>query len=180
MNAVEEIQEAMLGWRDIAQRRPGWQARFRPTPEGLRAAVVFYALAVVLNVAMQMLLARQFTVPQVIVNLLLNFAPLAGLLIGVWGSLVALRRLPALLDVLVPATWALGFLLIVGLPLTLLPLPTGPLLLLALAYLYYLLVRTACGFSAGLAIAFAAVCLVLLVAVPSSLYMLVANLFGLS
>jgi hypothetical protein len=180
VNAVEEIRQALLGWRDLAQFRPGWRARFVPTPEGLRTAATFYGLAVVLNVGLQMAIAGQAGVAQVVVNLGLNVVPLAGLALAVAASLWALGLGERLFAVLVPATWALAFALIAGMPLSLLQLPAGALLLIALAYLYYRLGRAACAFPPGLGAAFAAICLVLLVALPLSLYMLVAAVPGLS
>lgn len=180
MSAFEEIAQAVFGWRDLLQRQKGWHTRFRLDAGGLRSALTLFAAASVLNVLLQMLLARQFTVLQVLVNLALNVAPVAGLIVAVWGTLFALQRLEALFAVMVPAVWALAFAMIAGLLLTLLPLPSGVLLVVGLGYLYYRLGRMACGFSFGVGLSFAFVSVLLLVAVPLTLYMLVAALPGIS
>jgi hypothetical protein len=175
-----QIVEAAAGWRDLLRRRPGWQGRFDLSRQGLKVAGGLYLVAVVLNVALQMILAGQITPLQLVANLAINLLPLLGLGLGVAITVLALRQRGALYPLLVPATFALAFALLIGMPLSLIELPIGPLLLIGLAYLLVRLGQAACGFGLRTSIAFAALCLVLLVALPAILYMLLAAIPGVS
>jgi hypothetical protein len=171
MNILRAFSGAILGWRAILGGRQDWARYFALTGPGLATALVLYLL-----LAFLILLAGAETSAlhplNIVVGLFVFGLYVAALAISVVATKAMLRWQGSILDLLVPGTYAMILFLLVGAVLA----PLGPLgLALALAVialLTYRLARAAGGWSIGISAAFAVLTVVLLVAMPMTLYML--------
>jgi hypothetical protein len=174
VNPVGEAVQAALGWRDLLFRRADWQARFRLSPEGLATAIGVYVIVVVINLLVLLLGAQPEALTGVVVNLALNVLPVVGLIAAIAGSAAVLQKAQHTFPLLVPAVHGLALMLLLGVVLALSGVPAGPLLLVLFGYMLYRLGRAAASFSPALSIAFSALCVLALVALPLTLYMVIA------
>lgn len=171
MNILRALSGAVLGWRAILGGRPDWTQYFASTGPGFATALVLYLL-----VAFLILLAGSGAAALDPVNVAMGFFVfglyVAALALSAVATKAMLRWQGTILDLLVPGTYAMILFLLVGTVLA----PLGPLglalALAAIAYLIYRLGRAAGGWSIGISAAFAVLTVVLLVAMPMTLYML--------
>lgn len=172
MTIFGELKDAAAGWLDIIAGRPGGGERFNATQPGLVNALVWYFAMVLVTMLVQGLALGMPGSGQVLTGVLVNALPLLGVFVVIVVT-VKLFALPILATaLLVPATYAMTFVLAIGLPLSLLG---GGMfanaMLGALGYMLYRVGRNIGGLGIGIAIAFAALSIVVLVALPIGLYM---------
>jgi len=175
MNLPRAFRGAIEGWGELLRNRVGWRDGFDFGPSGLLAAFTWYFLLVVGTIVIQFMRGGRGTVEQVLLTTAINILPVVGIAIAIGLSIFALRAKTSFNALLVPALYAMTFMLILGIPLSFIEVPTGPLLLALLGYALYREGRAIAGFPVTLSIAFAALCVVLLVALPLSLYMVSAT-----
>jgi hypothetical protein len=174
MNIVASIQSAITGWFDIFAGRAAWYERFLFNVAGLAQAIVifgFVALACIFAHAAGM--GAAIPSPSVLIVQLIGLAmPLLALVLTVYISRAILRFDTPPLELIVPGIYLLAVYLIVG---TLLDFG-GPifavLVYLLVAYALFQQAKVCAKLSVANSIAYAFLALVLLVALPSSLYML--------
>ncbi|KRA95131.1 hypothetical protein ASD83_20160 [Devosia sp. Root685] len=165
------LKEALAGWIAMVRGEADWQRHFAISAAGLTTALVLFLFFALLSIA---LATADVGIPNffgLIIALLVQSLSILALLIGI---LVTRRMVPGevrLLDLLVPGIYALIAYLVVG---TLLSLIAGPVLILlwiGLAVLLFYLGWRAAEWNIGVAAAFAALTMVLLVGMPVTLYM---------
>ena len=173
MNPLHELKQAAIGWLDLIAGRPSGAERFNFSRGGLIRAVSFYFLMVLLTMVVLGIAGGMPSYTQVFFGLLINALPLLTVAAVIALTLWLMRPGVTVTEMLVPAAYALGFLLLVGLPLSLV---FGDLfanaMLGALGYLLYREARDIAGMRMGVSIAFAVLTVAVLVALPIGLYML--------
>ncbi|HHY48849.1 MAG TPA: hypothetical protein GYA10_03795 [Alphaproteobacteria bacterium] len=176
MNALAELGNAARGWRDLILARPDGAARFTATPAGLVNAIGFYIAMVLLAILVQSVVFGSAAPAQVFFGLAANLLPLASIALVVTGTRLARVTEAGLLALMVPATYALGLLLAIAVPVALIGGGFFSNALLGLlGWGYFRLARTIGKMNIGVAIAFAALSIVALVALPLGLYMLTVS-----
>ena len=104
-------------------------------------------------------------------GILVNTLPLLALWAVIWATAKMLTI--SAIGLMVPTTYAMGFILLIGLPLSLIAGEMfGTALLGALGFMFYRAARAAGKLNVSLSLAFAIVSILALVAMPIGLYML--------
>lgn len=172
MSALEELKQAGIGWLDIIASRPGGAERFERSGRGLGNAVAFYFLMVLFTILVQGVSTGFPSYDQIFVGLVVNALPLLGVALVILATIRMLRLGIPVNALLVPTIYALAFILLVGLPLSLF---FGNIfanaMLGALGYMLYRAGREIAKLNIGISIAFAVLAIVVLVALPIGLYM---------
>ncbi len=174
MTAVADLSNSFRGWGDIIVGRPNGEKQFRLTNAGLLAALLTFALALLLSVAAQSAALGMPGLGQVVLGLLIQSATVALLGMAISRTLKFLGLGVPLLALLVPALYGLAYIEVLAIPLTLIGPNAGILALAVLGFMLYRLARMVGLMPLGVAIAFAVLCVLVLVAVPNALYMLVS------
>lgn len=171
MSALREVGDASLGWLDLLAGRPDAMAKFNVSRIGWRNAGLFYGVVVLLNIATYIVILGRVDPLGALVQIVPYALPLASLYLVCATTARLLRQ--DVMGLLVTGTYALAFLLLVSLPLTLVVGPelAAPMLGL-IAYFLYRSARVAGGLSIGLSIVYAVLTPVVLVLVSIGLYML--------
>ncbi|MHB1110234.1 MAG: hypothetical protein ACYCZU_07965 [Devosia sp.] len=173
MNALEELKQAAIGWLDIIANRPGGAERFNRSGCGLANAVGFYFAMVLFTILVQGVSISFPSYDQIFLGAVVNGLPLLGVALVIFATVRLLRLGIVTNALLVPAVYALAFLLLIGLPLSLF---FGNMfanaMLGALGYMLYRAARDIAKLSIGVSIAFAVLAIAVLVAPPIGLYML--------
>jgi len=172
METLSQFNEAAVGWYRLVMRRPDWREHFVLTRQGLFVALAGYFGIVVLAILIQGAISGTADFGRLGVNLIANAMPLLGAVLAIILTVAILRLKVPIIDMLVPATHALTLLLIAGFVLAIVGGILAPVLLALLAYMFYRGGREILGLSIVFALAYAALSIVLLVALPMSLYML--------
>lgn len=176
MNPVADLSESFRGWAEIVAGRDDAARRFRLTGSGPLVAYGWLLVAVLLSVAAQSVAVDR--VPS-IVQLLLGLVGQAitlGVLALVMAKTLHFIKLQVPLNrLLIPVVYALAYMFVVSVPLTLLGPYTGILAVLAVGYLIFAGARRLAGMGLSTAIAFAVLCVIVLVVVPNALYILLAE-----
>lgn len=166
------LTNALAGWQMIVRGQPGWRDRFTLSAAGMTAALSVFAFVAFLAVAfasMSIGMPSGFGVLAVMVVLAL---PIISLLFTLVTTRNILKSETPMLPVLVPGIYAMtAFLLIEGV----LAMIGGPIVMLAwfgVGYLLFRLTRMASDWNIGVAVGFAVLTVVLLVAMRFALYML--------
>jgi len=171
MRMLRALRGAVLGWRAILAGREEWRTQFSLTGPGLATALVLYFLLAFLIFLAGAGAAALHPV-NVVMGLFVFGLYVAALAISAFATRAILRWQGAVLDLLVPGTYAMMLFLLLGALLA----PLGPsslaLALAAIAFLVFRLGQVAGGWSVGISAAFAVLTVVLLVALPMTLYML--------
>ncbi|SEP70517.1 hypothetical protein SAMN05428969_0545 [Devosia sp. YR412] len=166
------ISNAVTGWMMILRGEPGWRERFSISTPGLIIALIIYACAAFLAVAIASTSIGMPSLPGVLAAMFVLGLPVIALVLTLLGTRMGLKSNEPIYPILVPGTYVLtAFLLIEGA----LAMIGGPVVMLAwvgLGYLLYRLARAATGWNLGIAAAFAVLTVVLLVAMRMALYML--------
>lgn len=174
MNPLTELGNAAIGWLDLVGNRPNAREKFSLTRAGLVTMLGWYfAIVVLVRLVQQAVLFG--TLPggeALVVTIAYNALPLLVLWLMALGTVQFLRPELGVLPLLVPAGYALTFVVIVGLPVSLFSSSASAVLQGILGYMLFRLGREIGGFSLGVAIGFAVLTILLLVAIPVGLYML--------
>ena len=173
MTALEDLRNAVVGWYEVLRARPGGAARFNVTRAGLINALLVYLLVVVVTLVVQGSMGQLANVSDLSISAAVNVLPLMGIAFAILVTVTALQLDVAFTTLAVPAVYAMAFVLLIQLPLSLW---AGGLfsnaILAFLAYMLYREGREVGKMSIGVSIAFAALSIIALVALPSGLYML--------
>jgi len=176
VNAFSELRQAGIGWLDMIAGRPGGAEKFNASRAGLINATGCYFFLVVLTMVALSLLEGFPGLDQALIGLLVNALPLLGVWAVIWATVRFITPELPVLTLMVPATYAMAFILLAGLPLSLFAGNSlANALLGALGYMLYRAARDVAKLSIGLSIAFELLCIVVLVALPIGLYMLTSG-----
>lgn len=166
------LRNAVIGWAMLLRGEEGWRGRFAFTPAGFATALIIFIFTTFLAVAITSTGIGMPSLIGVVAAMFVLALPLTALVVVLLGTRMAMKSDEPVLDVLVPATYALtafllaeGFLAMLG----------GPVVMLAwlgVAYLLYRLVRVATTWNVAISAGFAVLTVVLLVAMRLALYML--------
>ena len=171
MNAFSVLWRAVLGWLDLLTARPDAAEKFTLTRTGLVNAAGFYIAAVLAVLVIEVGLSGFPGWGAVALSLAVNIARLAGIWLVAWLTVRAMGG--SFLGIVVPATYAMGFVLVLALPLAYLAGSNVTVALLGVrAFLFYRAARQLGGLGLGISVAFGILCIVVLAAIPLGLYML--------
>ena len=166
------LKDALAGWIAIVRGEADWARHFALTAAGLTTALVLFVLFALLSVALASANVGMPSFMGLVIAILVQSLSILALLGGIHFTRKMVPGKTPMLALLVPGIYALIAYLILG---TVLSLIAGPVLILlwvGLAFLLYCLGRRAGGWTIGVAAAFAALTMVLLVGMPMTLYML--------
>jgi hypothetical protein len=172
VTALGHFNMAARGWYLITLGRPGGRELFVPTWQGLLVAIAGYFGAVLLGIVFQSLLIGVPNILELLAGLGINALPLIGFVAATLGTIAALRVQRHPLEMLVPGIHAITMLLIAGFLMSAVLPGLASLLLGLLLFMLFRAGREILGLNFALALAYAALTIVLLVALPTSLYML--------
>jgi hypothetical protein len=172
METLNQFNDAAAGWYKLVMRQPGWRERFVLTPQGLLVALAGYFGIVVLAILIQGALSGTADLGRLALSIVANSLPLAGVVLAIVVTVLFLRIKVPMIEMVVPAVHALTLLLLAGFVLAIVGGILAPVLLALLGYMFYRGGREILGLSIAFALAYAALSIVLLVALPMSLYML--------
>ena len=175
MTVLDQFRDAAIGWYALALHRPGWQGRFVATQAGLLVALGGYFAAVILAILIQGLSIGAPGILELIGAIGINALPLLGIVAALYGTRLMLPLKAPVLAMLVPAIHAVTLLLVAGYVLSMILGGLATLLLGLLGYLLYRGGKEILGLGFAFALSYAALSVVLLVALPASLYMLMAQ-----
>jgi len=180
MNALPEFWAAVLGWLDLVAGRKDAAGKFNLSRAGLINATGCYFAVVLLSLAVAAAMGQSPGFVGTLISVVLNAVPLLAVWLVIWGTVATLRSPSGTLALLVPATYAMGLILIVRLPLQLLaPGLFSNALLGALCFMLYRGARGVAGLGIGSALAFAILCAVALVLVTVGVDMLASSGAGI-
>jgi hypothetical protein len=172
VNPVDGLTGAWSGLGLIVAGKREAAGFFTPTFAGLFIALVWFALALILSAAAQSMAVGLPSVAQLVVGFVIQGTTVAVLAVATATTISFLKLEASVLEVLVPIVYFMGLMQVLAIPLILL----GPnVQLIAVFVLGLLIWRTATvlgGMRTTTALAFALLCLLVLVAVPNALYML--------
>jgi hypothetical protein len=174
VNALDQYRDAAIGWYELALHRPDWRGKFVTTRDGLLVALAGYFSIVIVAILVQGLTIGVPGVLELIAAVGVNALPVVGVVLALLVTRQFLRLTVPIFDMLVPGIHALTMLLIAGFALSLLGGVLSIVLLALLAYLFYRGGREILGLGVALAVSYAGLTIVLLVALPASIYMLLA------
>jgi hypothetical protein len=164
-----------LAWRGLALTVAGKReaaGMFNPTLAGLMVALGWFLVALLLSAAAQSAAIGLPSLMELAVGVLIQAVTVAALALVTAQSLHFLRLDVPATQLFVPMVYCMALIQILAIPLTLL----GPNAQLIAVFVLGLLVWRAgvvvAGMRNGIAIAFALLCLMVLVVVPNALYML--------
>jgi hypothetical protein len=178
MNIWAALRNAAIGWVMLLRGEDGWRERFAFTPAGLVTGLIIFIFTTFLAVAITSANIGMPSLIGVVAAMFVLALPLTSLVVVLLGTRMTLKSDEPVLDVLVPASYALTvFLLVEGL----LAMLGGPVVMLAwlgLGYMLYRLARVATTWNVAISAGFAVLTVVLLVAMRLALYMLSTTAAG--
>jgi hypothetical protein len=174
VNPFNQLRKSFDGWADIVSGKPTAPGHFDTGRGGFIVALGWLVVAVLFSIAAQSAaigLPPLSAVLQGLVTQVLTFVAL-GLVIA--QTLRFLRRSTPLLALLVPIVYALAYVFVLAVPLTLIG-PNAALIAMAgLALLLFRAARVLAGLPTATSIAFAVLCVIVLVVVPNALYIVLS------
>lgn len=180
MNALPEFWAALLGWLDLIAGRKDVADKFTLSRAGLINATGAYFAVVLLSLAVAAVLGQNPGFIGAAVAIVLNAMPLAAIWLVIWGATALLHPVSGALSLLVPATYAMAFILVLRLPLQFVaPGVFSNALLGALCFMLLRGARGVAGFGIGAALGYALVCAVALVLTTIGVYMLATGGAGI-
>ena len=172
MNPLADLTNSFRGWREIIAGKPAALDNFRIGSSGLAVAAATLAIAILLSVATQSAATGLPSLSQLIFGLLAQAITVALLGLVMRQMLRQLRVALGLNTLLIPTLYALAYVFVLAIPLTLIGPNAALIAMLGLGILIYRLVRVAADVKPALSVAFATLCVIVLVVVPNALYML--------
>ena len=166
------LRNAAVGWFGILAGWTDWRKGFVFSRAGFATALVIYFLVGFMVIVLGAIDTGLPGVIGTVVNLLVQGINILVLVASVFITKSTLRSPAPMLEILVPGIYGLAFYLIVGSLLAMLDLQLVGLVLVGLAYILFRLGRAAGGWTIGASMAFGVFTVLLLVAVPISIYML--------
>ena len=178
MNPLGELADAVRGWGHILRGRADAAGFFKTGAAGVTVGAGYFVLALLLSVAAQ---SAAIGMPgpgqgQVLFGLVVQAVTVAVLTLAIARSLRFFRLNVPFTTLLVPVLYALAFSFVIGIPLTLMGPNVALIVVFALGYLIFRAAMVLAGMRFGVALAFALLCVIVLVVVPNGLYMLASVL----
>lgn len=175
MNPVAELSQSFRGWAELVAGKPEAGRYFHLNGTGPLIAYGWLLVAVLLSVAAQ---SAALGLAPSLVQVLIEIAGKAitvGLLALVMAQTLHFIKLQLPLNaLLIPIVYALSYMFVVSVPLTFISPALGILVVLAVGFLTYRAARVVAEMGLSTAIAFAVLCVIVLVVVPNALYILSA------
>lgn len=166
------LRDAVQGWAEIIQGRGSWREQFSFSAAGLVTALFIFFFFAFLAIAFGSMGTGMPAIIGVLIALAVQGLAVLALVIGVVLAKMVLKSDAPVMGFLVPGVYALVFYLILGSILAALGGSMIVLALLAIGGMFFRLGRMAGGWTIGVSAAFAVFTVVLLVAMPLTLYML--------
>ncbi|HZY67852.1 MAG TPA: hypothetical protein VFE52_04665 [Devosia sp.] len=176
MNPIADLTAAGRGLSLIAKGDPKAAGAFRASLSALIVALGWLALALILSAAAQSAAAGPPSLFQLTIGLLIQGLTVAALALVTWQTTRFLRLPIPLLRLLVPTVYLLALVQLLAIPLALLGPNAQLIAVLFLALALWRAARVLGDMGAGVALAFALLCLMVLVVVPNALYILLSQL----
>lgn len=176
MNPFAELRAALIGWADIVAAKPEAARHFRITVAGFFVALMWFLIAVLLSIAAQSAAIGMPSAPQVMLGLVGQGLTLGILAVTIAQTLHFLRTGVHLYELLIPIMYALAFVFVLAVPLTLIGPNVALLAVLGMGVAIYLAAKRLAGLQNGVALALGALCVIVLVVVPNALYILFLQL----
>lgn len=173
MNLVGSVQSAISGWFDIFAGRPGWRDRFDFNAVGLVGALVVYGFVALASI----FAGAVYGLPsplQLIAKLLLMALPLVAVTIAVFATRAMLGLTADPLEMIIPAIYIFAVYVLIASAFSFIGPVLNPILLVLAGVVMFRQARVVANLSVTISVAFALLTVVLLVALPASLYMLMA------
>jgi hypothetical protein len=172
VNPIDDLSQA---WRGLALTVAGKReaaGHFSPTVGGLAVALGWLLLALLLSAAAQSMAVGMPSVTQLAIGIFIQAVTVTVLAVATAQSLHFLKLGIAMTELFVPMVYFMALIQVMAIPLVLL----GPNTQLIAVFILGLLIWRAgiviAGMRNGVAIAFALLCLMVLVVVPNALYIL--------
>ncbi len=172
MNPLAELTASFRGWAESLAGKSTAREHFRTDAGSVAVAAVTLAIAILLSVAAQSAVVGLPSPGQVLFGLSVQAITMLALAAALGWALRFLKLRVGLNTLLVPALYALGYMFVLGIPLTLIGPDAALIAVLGLGVLLYFAARRAGRMPMGISVAFAALCVIVLVVVPNALYML--------
>lgn len=174
MNPLGDLTLSFRGWAEIFAGKPSAGANFRTDVAGLAAAAAALLVAVLLSLAAQSVVIGMPGWPQIAFGLLGQAITVAllGVVVAQTLKFLQVRVVPNAL--LVPVLYALAYVFVLSIPLTLIGPNAALIAIFGLALMIWRAGTVLAGMRNGVSIAFAMLCVIVLVVVPNALYMLSA------
>jgi hypothetical protein len=166
------LRNAGIGWTKLLRSEDGWRDHFALTRAGLATALVIFIFTTFLVVAITSISIGLPSLIGVVAAMFVLALPLTSLVVVLLGTRMTLKSDDPVLDVMVPASYALTAFLIAEGVLAMIGGPVVMLAWLGLAYMLYQLARSATTWNVAISAGFAVLTVMLLVAMRLALYML--------
>jgi hypothetical protein len=176
VHPLAELSASFRGWAEILADKPTASEYFRTGTGGLVAAAITLAIAILLSAAAQSAAMGLPSLGQVLFGLIGQAITMVALALAIGWVLRVLKLRVALNVLLVPALYALSYMFVLSVPLTVIGPNAALIAVFGLGVLLFFLGRRLGRMPTGISVAFAILCVIVLVVVPNALYML-ASLF---
>lgn len=174
MNLFNQMVQAVIGWGEIITGRDTARERFGRDADAGLVALLAYCAVMAVVVALQVI---QFGAPQPValaMGILVNMLPVAVLGLVTVPTYLALKRGSSPFELMVPGIYLLALVLLVGIPLSYVDAQVGVALIGVTGFLLFRAARIVGRFGIGTALAYAILTCLALVALPVTLYMVLA------
>jgi len=172
---VNPITDLTLAWHGLALTVVGKReatTQFNPTRSGLVVALGWLLLALLLSAAAQSMAVGMPSVMQLTIGIFIQTVTVAVLAVATAQSLHFLKLGLPMTELFVPMVYFMALVQVLAIPLVLLGPNTQLIAVFVLGLLIWRAGVVIAGMRNGVAIAFALLCLMVLVVVPNALYML--------
>jgi hypothetical protein len=173
VNPLTDLSSSIRGWSEIVAGKADAVRHFRLRGSGPVIAFAWLLVAILLSVAVQSAaIGVMPSGPQLLLGLFGQAVTVAVLGVATAQTLHFLKLDVPLNTLFIPMVYALAYMFVVSVPLTLLGQATGLLAIIAVGVLIFRGAVVLGGMRLGVSIAFAIVCVIVLVVVPNALYIL--------
>ena len=170
MNPVADLTRAWRGLALTVAGKPEAAGQFNPTRIGLVIALGWFLLAIILSAAAQSAVVGMPSMLQLGIGILIQAVTVAALALVTAQSFHFLRLDVPMTAIFVPIVYFMALVQVLAIPLSILGPNAQLLAVLALGVLIWRAGMVLVGMRTGVAIAFALLCLMVLVVVPNALY----------
>jgi hypothetical protein len=167
---VADLTQAWHGLALTIAGKPEAAAQFNPTRTGLVIALGWFLLAIILSAAAQSAAIGMPSVASLVIGILIQAVTVAALAVVTAQSFHFLRIEAPMTAHFVPIVYFMALVQILAIPLSILGPNAQLLAVVALGVLIWRAGMVLVGMRMGVAVAFALLCLMVLVVVPNALY----------
>ena len=169
---LTDLSSSLRGWAEILAGKADAGRNFRLDYPGLVIAIGWFVAAVLLSVAAQSMVIGIPSLNSFFLGLVAQAVTVGALGFVMAQTLKFLKLDVPLNRLLVPTLYALAYMFLFAIPLTLISPSAGLIAVLAVGFLIFRAAGQLAGMPTGLAVAFALLCVIVLVVVPNALYIL--------